>query len=85
MSARNVAIGRDVSKEKLELAKAFWHGTTHEERLLWHAVRTNRLGVHFRRQQIIDGFIVDSYCHAVGLVIEVDGPIHDEHAEQDAE
>ena len=34
------------------------------------------LGVHFRRQQIISGFIVDFYCHEAGLVIELDGGAH---------
>ena len=42
-------------------------------------------GRHFRRQQIIDGFIVDFYCHAAGLVIEVDGKIHEDQIEYDAE
>ncbi|MCJ7701636.1 MAG: DUF559 domain-containing protein [Anaerolineales bacterium] len=31
---------------------------------------------HFRRQQIVAGFIVDFYCHKAGMVIEIDGPIH---------
>jgi len=42
------------------------------------------LGVHFRRQQVIAGFIVDFYCHKAGLVIEVDGDIHDLQQEEDA-
>jgi very-short-patch-repair endonuclease len=42
------------------------------------------LGVHFRRQQIIAGFIVDFYCHKAGLVIELDGDIHDLQKEEDA-
>jgi very-short-patch-repair endonuclease len=50
---------------------------TREESLLWERLRRNGLGVHFRRQQIIDGFIADFYCHAAGLVVEVDGDIHD--------
>ena len=45
--------------------------------MLWLRLRRNGLGVHFRRQQIIDGFIADFYCHAAALVVEVDGPIHD--------
>jgi very-short-patch-repair endonuclease len=49
-------------------------------------LRANRLGGwHFRRQQIIDGFIVDFYCHRAGLVIEVDGPIHQQQKIEDAE
>ena len=42
------------------------------------------MGVHFRRQQIIAGFIVDFYCHKAALVIEVDGDIHDLQQEEDA-
>ena len=45
--------------------------------------RANKLGVHFRRQQIIQGFIVDFYCHKAGLVGEVDGDIHDLQKEED--
>jgi very-short-patch-repair endonuclease len=42
------------------------------------------LGVHFRRQQVIAGFIVDFYCHKAALVIEVDGDIHDLQKDEDA-
>src|SRR3972149_3088109 len=35
-------------------------------------------------QQVIAGFIVDFYCHKAGLVIEVDGDIHDLQQEEDA-
>ncbi len=59
---------------------------TREERILWKALRTNRLGgLHFRRQQVIDGFIVDFYCHAAALVVEVYGPVHVEQAGYDSE
>jgi len=32
---------------------------------------------------VIAGFIVDFYCHQAGLVIEVDGDIHDLQKEED--
>jgi very-short-patch-repair endonuclease len=51
---------------------------------LWQKLRANKLGVHFRRQQVIAGFIVDFYCHKAGLVIEVDGDIHDLQQAEDA-
>lgn len=38
-----------------------------------------------RRQQIIDGFIVDFYCHGAKLVIEIDEEIHQKQIEYDAE
>jgi len=47
--------------------------------MLWQELRANRLGPHFRRQQIIAGFIVDFYCQAAGLVIEVHGGVHRGH------
>jgi very-short-patch-repair endonuclease len=58
---------------------------TPAEHRLWNRLRANRLGGwHFRRQQIISGFIVDFYCHKARLVIEVDGPIHIQQATEDA-
>jgi very-short-patch-repair endonuclease len=57
---------------------------TPEEAMLWERLRANRLqGFHFRRQQVIAGFIVDFYCHSTGLVIEVDGSVHDQRVEYD--
>ena len=57
---------------------------TPAERALWAAIRGSRLaGLRFRRQQIVDGFIVDFYCHAARLVIEVDGSIHEDQRGHD--
>ena len=47
-------------------------------------LRANKLGVRFRRQQVIQGFIVDFYCHKSALVVEVDGDVHDLQQEEDA-
>ena len=50
---------------------------TPAELKLWQRLRAGRLeGFHFRRQQIIDRFIVDFYCHQADLVVEVDGSVH---------
>jgi very-short-patch-repair endonuclease len=57
---------------------------TPAEKLLWQEVRAKKLGVRFRRQQIIQGFVVDFYCHRAGLVVEVDGDIHGLQQEEDA-
>jgi hypothetical protein len=44
---------------------------------LWARLRgKNLLGIKFRRQQIIEGFIADFYCEAAKLAIEIDGGIH---------
>lgn len=47
-------------------------------------LRGNKLGDHFRRQQVIAGFIVDFYCHKAALVVKVDGDIHDLQQDEDA-
>jgi very-short-patch-repair endonuclease len=52
---------------------------TTAERILWAMLRRNALdGFHFRRQQVIEGFIVDFYCDAAKLAIELDGRVHEE-------
>jgi very-short-patch-repair endonuclease len=83
---RNIVIGHRVSAEKVQRVKELRSNQTEAEALLWQGLRTNRLdGWHFRRQQIIQGFLVDFYCHRAGLVIEVDGPIHEQQAAADRE
>lgn len=46
------------------------------ERVLWQALRCGRLGVQFRRQVVLQGFIVDFFTPAARLVVEVDGAHH---------
>ncbi|HVA97667.1 MAG TPA: DUF559 domain-containing protein, partial [Bacteroidia bacterium] len=57
---------------------------TEAENALWKSLKGNKLDEHFRRQQIIDKFIVDFVCLSKKLVIEVDGDIHDYQKEEDA-
>jgi very-short-patch-repair endonuclease len=83
---RNIVIGQQVSSVKMQRAKELRREMTEEEKILWKHLRANRLNeLHFRRQQIIDGFIVDFYCHTAGVVVEVDGEIHEQQVEYDAE
>ena len=71
---------------KRERARAMRREMTTAEETLWQRLRAGRLGgFHFRRQQVIDGFIADFYCHAAGLVVEVDGGAHDHRVAYDAE
>jgi very-short-patch-repair endonuclease len=85
MPAKNIVVHQKVSRAKLARAKELRSKMTPAEALLWRELRGNRLGAHFRRQQIIAGFIVDFYCHEAGLVIELDGGVHPapEHSEAD--
>ena len=57
---------------------------TPAENALWQRLRRRQLGVKFRRQHAIGPFIVDFYCAEAALVVEVDGPIHQYTAEEDA-
>jgi very-short-patch-repair endonuclease len=76
--------GQHVHTDKLSIAKRLRREMTPAERALWRALRRNSLdGLHFRRQQVIEGFIVDFYCDAVKLAIEVDGKPHEEQGEYD--
>ena len=83
MPVKNINPGQKVTKEKQERARELRRNMTPAEKRLWKEVRANKLGVHFRRQQVIQGFIVDFYCHRVGLVVEVDGDVHDLQKEED--
>ena len=80
----NLIRRQKINKQKQALAKKLRIEMTESENILWKELRTNKLiGLHFRRQQIIDGFIVDFYCHKARLIIEVDGAIHQTRIEYD--
>jgi very-short-patch-repair endonuclease len=87
MPTKNIIPGQRVTKEKLDRARELRREMTPAEKILWNELRANKLGVHFRRQQVIAGFIVDFYCHKTDLVIELDGSVHDgnEQKENDVE
>jgi very-short-patch-repair endonuclease len=72
--------------EKLKpLAREKRHDPTPAEKHLWARLRNRQIGnAKFRRQYAIERFIVDFYCFEARLIIEVDGPIHDYTAAEDA-
>lgn len=49
---------------------------TPAEKMLWFHIRSNQLGVKFRRQHGIGPYIADFYCPVFKLVIEIDGDSH---------
>ncbi len=83
MPVPNIIPSQKINPEKLERARELRREMTSAEKMLWQELRGDKLGVHFRRQQIIAGFIVDFYCHSASLVIEVDGGIHDEKSQKE--
>jgi very-short-patch-repair endonuclease len=48
---------------------------TREEKHLWYDF-LSKYPIRFRRQEIINNYIVDFYCHKAKLVIEIDGLQH---------
>lgn len=69
--------GQQVDEAKVARAKELRRQMTPEEGLLWEKLRRSQQnGYHFRRQQVIHGFIVDFYCHQAALVVELDGEPH---------
>ncbi len=67
-------------KYNLNLKRRFRSEMTPAERELWSRLRGQQFqGLKFRRQHGIGSYIVDFYCPAGSLVIEVDG---DSHAEE---
>lgn len=61
----------------LEFAKTMRTNATDAESLMWQLLRNKRfMNLKFRRQHVIAPYIVDFYCHELGLVIELDGSQH---------
>ncbi|MBT2117287.1 DUF559 domain-containing protein [Dyella sp. LX-66] len=57
--------------------------STDAERKLWYRLRAGRLnGYKFRRQHPIPPYVVDFYCEAARLVIELDGSQHNQAVDQ---
>ena len=49
---------------------------TEAESAMWDLLKSNNIGLHFRRQHVILDYIVDFICIEKGLVIELDGGYH---------
>ena len=70
---RNVE-SENLKKKRRDLRKR----STLSERHLWQWLRQNEFDCKFRRQFGIGKYIVDFYCHEPRLIIELDGPIHND-------
>ena len=62
----------ELTKRRQELRNS----ATETEQLLWEQLRSEKLGVKFRRQHSIGNYIADFYCPSKKLVIEIDGSQH---------
>ncbi len=74
-----------MTSERRQFARALRKRQTRAEDLLWERLRGSRFdGAKFRRQVPFDRFVVDFYCHAAKLVVEIDGKQHEWYADYDA-
>jgi len=71
---------REALDDLIMRARDMRHHPTEAEAILWDKLRRRQLvNQKFRRQHIVLPFIVDFYCAAKKLIIEVDGSAHDHH------
>src|SRR5213076_3284243 len=55
------------------------------EAIVWQWLRNRQIGGHkFRRQYPVGPYIVDFYCDALKLVVEIDGAAHAYKGDRDA-
>ena len=72
------------NKDTLALyAHTMRQAPTDSEARLRRALRASQLGVAFRRQVPVLGFIADFYAPSVRLIVEVDGGYHAERLRAD--
>ncbi len=82
--AYNRTYRKKVKPEKYMYSRAMRKNPIISEKILWEELRKKKLGVGFRRQHIILGWIVDFYCPEIRLVIEVDGEYHNNKKSYDS-
>ena len=63
--------------ERREYARYLRKNSTLSEVILWQNIRRKAFGVQFHRQVPMLNYIVDFYCHEIGLAIEIDGNSHE--------
>ena len=74
-----------IRPEQTTRAADLRNNATRPEQTLWYRLRRSQLaGLKFRRQHVVGRFIVDFYCPAKRLVVEVDGESHVGTGEEDA-
>ncbi|WP_168210855.1 endonuclease domain-containing protein [Persicimonas caeni] len=61
----------------LERARWLRKNQTWPEKRLWARLRRRQVGGYkFRRQYVLEPFIIDFYCLKRKVAVEVDGPVH---------
>ena len=67
----------DGSRVTKDRAKTLRRAMSLPEVLLWKAIKGRQVdGLHFRKQHPVGPYVLDFYCDAARLAIEVDGSSH---------
>jgi very-short-patch-repair endonuclease len=66
----------DHNAAKTALARRLRRASTNVEMQVWQKLRNRQLGVDFRRQHPVGRYVLDLYCPALHLAIEIDGGQH---------
>lgn len=64
-------------RQKSAYAERLLDNATWPEKILWSRLRHKKIGGYFfQRQEPVRGYIVDFWCEAAQVAIELDGPVH---------
>jgi very-short-patch-repair endonuclease len=74
MKSRGVEFAREARKRQ-----------TRGEAMLWDALRGRALGVRFYREEPVGSFRPDFVCKRPRLIVEIDGPVHDDQQWEDSD
>lgn len=73
------------SAPKFKFAADLRKRETPAEKKVWEYLKTKPFGVKFRRQHPFADYVLDFYCHKLKLCIELDGEIHKNQKQYDAD
>jgi len=74
-----------MKRRRTQIARVLRNNATPAERALWRRLSGRQIdGFKFRRQQPIGDYVVDFYCPAARLVVELDGRGHERREQEDA-
>lgn len=72
------------TKNKTNIVREFRKNPTKSEKILWDVLRNRAfMNLKFKRQYIVDGYILDFCCPELNLAVEIDGLVHNEQVEED--
>ena len=70
---------------KRNFARILRKDQTKAEKIIWELLHNRKfMDLKFRRQHVIEGFVLDFYCHELRLGLEIDGSVHLKKKEYDA-